>query len=144
MATQKIYSGRLLRRRTRRRMRRRTKQAAHVHVRQGKLRTYEIPKARATLLREAPASLEAPFTAVLKDIVERHVDFLAEKQRFLRTCASVCSARRFQRSWSLSQKCCSRLGNLICCKFSWSYMYVRGLLRPPSPPSPRPPPEYPA
>ena len=43
-ATQKRNAARLLRRRTRRRRRRRrTKQAAHVHVRQQKPRTYEIP-----------------------------------------------------------------------------------------------------
>ena len=74
-AIQKRYSGRLLRRRTRRRRRRRTKQAAHVHVKPRKLATYQIPKARATFLREAPASLEAPLTAVLKDMFEEHVDF---------------------------------------------------------------------
>ena len=73
--TQKRDRGRLLRRRTRRRRRRRTVQAAHVHVRQRKIGTYQIPQARATLLREAPASQEAPFTAVLNDILEEHVDF---------------------------------------------------------------------
>ena len=74
-----------MRRRTRRRRRRRrrTKQAAHVHVRPRKLATYQIPEARATLLREAPASLEAPFAEVLKDILEEHVDFRKEIIAFL-------------------------------------------------------------
>ena len=74
-ATQKRDAARLLRRRTRRRRRRRTKQAAHVHVRPRKLATYQIPLASATLLREAPASLEAPFAAVLKNMLEAHVVF---------------------------------------------------------------------
>ena len=59
-------------------MRRRTVQAAHVHVRQRKIGTYQIPKARATLLREAPASLQALLAAVLKDVLEEHVDFPRE------------------------------------------------------------------
>ena len=58
-------------------------QAAHVHVRQRKFGTYQIPQARATLLREAPASLEAPFAAVLKDILEEHVEFPKEIIPFL-------------------------------------------------------------
>ena len=83
-ATPKRYSGRLLRRRTRRRRRRRrTKQAAHIHVRPRKLATYQIPQARATLLREAPASLEAPFAEVLKDMFEEHLDFHKEIIAFL-------------------------------------------------------------
>ena len=53
-------------------------QAAHVHVRQRKLGTYQIRKARATFLREAPASLQAPLAAVLKDMLEEHVDFRKE------------------------------------------------------------------
>ena len=79
-ASQKIYSGRLVRRRTRRRRRRRrrTKQAAHVHVRPRKLATYQIIAARATFMREVPASLEAPLAVVLKDMFEGHVDFLWE------------------------------------------------------------------
>ena len=52
-------------------------------MRQRKLATYQIPWARATLLREAPASLEAPFTAVLKDRLEEHVDFHLEITAFL-------------------------------------------------------------
>ena len=73
-AIQKRAAARLVRRRTRRRRRRRTKQAAHVHVRPRKLGTYQIPWARATLMREAPASLQAPLAAVLKDVLEEHVD----------------------------------------------------------------------
>ena len=65
-AIQKRDAARLLMRSSRMRRRRRTKQAAHVHVRPPKLATYQIPPARATLLREAPASLQAPFTAVLQ------------------------------------------------------------------------------
>ena len=52
-------------------------------MRPRKLATYQIPSARATLLREAPASLEAPFTAVLKNIVEEHVDFHKEIIAFM-------------------------------------------------------------
>ena len=64
-AIQKRDAAKLFRTRTRRRRRRRrTKQAAHVHVRPRKLRTYQIPEARATLLREAPASLQALLAAV--------------------------------------------------------------------------------
>ena len=59
-------------------MKRRTKQAAHVHVRQRKIGTYQIPVARATLLREVPASLQARLAAVLNDILEEHVDFHKE------------------------------------------------------------------
>ena len=58
-------------------------QAAHVHVRQQKIGTYQIPKARATLLREAPASLQAPLAAVLQDILEEHVDFQKEIITFM-------------------------------------------------------------
>ena len=77
-ANQKRDAARPLRRSTRRRRRRKPKQAAHVHVRPRKLATYQIPLARATLMREAPASLDAPFTAVLKDMLEEHVDFQQE------------------------------------------------------------------
>ena len=49
-------------------------QAAHVHVRQRKLGTDQMPLARATLMREAPASLQAPLAAVLTDSLEEHVD----------------------------------------------------------------------
>ena len=58
-------------------------QAAHVHVSQRKIGTYQIPWARATLLREAPASLQAPLAAVLKDVREEHVDFLKEIIAFM-------------------------------------------------------------
>ena len=58
-------------------------QAAHVHVRQRKIGTYQIPWARATLLREAPASLQAPLAAVLKDVLEEHVDFHMEIIAFM-------------------------------------------------------------
>ena len=34
-------------------------------------------------MREAPASLDAPFIAVLKDMSEEHVDFLMELIAFL-------------------------------------------------------------
>ena len=78
-ATQKRDAASLFGRSTRRRRRRRTKQAAHVHVRPRKLATYQIPAARATLLREAPASMEAHFTAVLKDLLEEHVDLFLGK-----------------------------------------------------------------
>ena len=81
--TQKRDRGKLQRRRTRRRRRRRTVQAAHVHVRQRKLGTYQIPPARATLLREAPASLQAPLAAVLKDILEEPVYFPKELIAFM-------------------------------------------------------------
>ena len=54
-----------------------------MHVRPRKLATYQIPKARATLLRETPASLEAPLAAVLKDIFEEHVDFPYEIIAFM-------------------------------------------------------------
>ena len=53
-------------------------QAAHVHARQRQIGTYEIPLARATLLREAPASLQAPLAAILKDVLEEHIDFHTE------------------------------------------------------------------
>ena len=58
-------------------------QAAHVHVSQRKIGTYQILQARATLLREAPASLQAPLAAVLKDMLEEHVDFLMEIIAFM-------------------------------------------------------------
>ena len=60
-----------------------TVQAAHVHVRQRKLGTYQIPSARATLMREAPASLQAHLAAVLKDMSEEHVDFPKEIITFM-------------------------------------------------------------
>ena len=58
-------------------------QAAHVHVSQRKIGTYQILTARAKLLREAPASLQAPLAAVLKDMFEEHVDFLTEIIAFM-------------------------------------------------------------
>ena len=58
-------------------------QAAHVHVRQRKHGTYQIPYARATLLREAPASLQAPLAAVLKVVLEEHVEFRKEIIAFM-------------------------------------------------------------
>ena len=60
-----------------------TKHAAHVHVRLRKLATYQISEARATFMREAPASLEAPLAAVLKVIFEEQVDFPHELVAFL-------------------------------------------------------------
>ena len=64
-------------------MRRRTKQAAHVHVRPRKLATYQSPVARASFMREAPASLQAPLAAVLKDVLEEHFDFRKEIIAFM-------------------------------------------------------------
>ena len=64
-------------------------QAAHVHVRQRKNGTYQILWARATLLREAPASLQAPLAAVLKDVLEEHVGFHKEIIVFMRSEAKV-------------------------------------------------------
>ena len=52
-------------------------------MRPRKLATYQIPNARSTLLREVPASLEAPFIAVLIDMLEEHVDFHKEIIVFL-------------------------------------------------------------
>ena len=60
-----------------------TVQAAHVHVRQRKIGTYQIPLARAILLREVPASLQALLAAVVKDVLEEHVDFPMEIIAFM-------------------------------------------------------------
>ena len=58
-------------------------QAAHVHVRQRKIKKYQILRARATLLRAAPASLQAPLAVVLNDVLEEHVDFHREIIAFM-------------------------------------------------------------